>query len=384
MELAAPLAGTGPRAGDRRRDRRTRRASASRRTSRSPGSWPRSTGTRLDALNRWFFRTRFAPSIADPIIAGGFWSIGGAEALRAIAGSRSCPGWPRTRARRSSSTASSTCRSGCRAATSARRAERRSRVRLAGATHLSNLDRPAAFTEAVRRFAPLAAASRLTRDPPSARSAADRAAGTPRYTAADPPNPAHRPRFDARSQGRLPCRGLGHPLPPRHQGAAERDAAAGRQADHPVRGRGGRRRRDRAGHHRHLQPEAGDRGPLRPLLRARAPARGEGRHRDAPPGPPHQRPGPGGLRPPEGAAGPRARGADGQGPHRPRAVRGDPARRRGHRRPTVHRPAHPRLHADPQLGRRGHGGPATRRPRGTASSPRSRRRTRSTTGGSIR
>ena len=33
------------------------------------------------------------------------------------------------------------------------------------------------------------------------------------------------------------------------------------------------------------QPEAGDRGPLRPLLRARAPARGEGRHRDAPPGP---------------------------------------------------------------------------------------------------
>ncbi len=41
----------------------------------------------------------------------------------------------------------------------------------------------------------------------------------------------------------------------------------------------------RAGHHRHLQPEARDRGPLRPLLRARAPARGEGRHRDAPPGP---------------------------------------------------------------------------------------------------
>ena len=28
-----------------------------------------------------------------------------------------------------------------------------SRVRLAGATHLANLDRPAAFSEAVRRFA---------------------------------------------------------------------------------------------------------------------------------------------------------------------------------------------------------------------------------------
>ena len=48
----------------------------------------------------------------------------------------------------------------------------------------------------------------------------------------------------------------------------------------------------------------------------------------------HQRPRPGRLRPPEGAAGPRPRGAHGQGPHRPRAVRGDPARRRGHRRPA--------------------------------------------------
>jgi UTP--glucose-1-phosphate uridylyltransferase len=36
------------------------------------------------------------------------------------------------------------------------------------------------------------------------------------------------------------CR-LGHPLPPRDQGAAQGDAAAGRQADHPVRGRGSRR-----------------------------------------------------------------------------------------------------------------------------------------------
>ena len=35
----------------------------------------------------------------------------------------------------------------------------------------------------------------------------------------------------------------------------------------------------------------------------------------------HQRPRPDRLRAPEGAAGPRPRGADGQGPHRPRAVR---------------------------------------------------------------
>ena len=116
-------------------------------------------------------------------------------------------------------------------------------------------------------------------------------------------------------------------------------------------------------------------------LRARAPARGEGRDREAPPGPPHQRPRPGRVRPPEGAARARPRGAHGQGPHRPRAVRGDPARRRRRRRPAVHRPAHPRLRADPHLGRRRDGGPAPRTRAATASSPPSRPRTRSTTAG---
>ena len=198
------------------------------------------------------------------------------------------------------------------------------RVRLAGARHLANLDRPAAFTEAVRRFA-RSLDARPDRRPRSGGRLED-----PRLYWPDPPQPDVL-RFDARSKGRLPRRRLGHPLPAGHQGAAQGDAAAGRQADHPVRGRGGRRGRDRAGHHRHLQPEAGDRGPLRPLLRARAPARGEGRHRDAPAGPRDQRPRPGRLRPPEGAARPRPRGADGQGPHRPRAVRGDPARRRRRR-----------------------------------------------------
>ena len=140
-------------------------------------------------------------------------------------------------------------------------------------------------------------------------------------------------RFDARPQSRLPGRRLGHPLPAGHQGPAEGDAAPRRQADHPVRRRGGGRRRHRAGHHRHLVPEAGDRGPLRPQLRAGAPARGEGRHREAAPGPPHQRPRADRLRPPEGAAGPGSRGAHGQGPDRPRAVRRHPARRRADRRP---------------------------------------------------
>ena len=45
-----------------------------------------------------------------------------------------------------------------------------------------------------------------------------------------------------------------------------------------------------------------DRGPLRPQLRARAAARGQGRHRDAAASPPDRRHGPDQLRAPEGAA----------------------------------------------------------------------------------
>ena len=95
-----------------------------------------------------------------------------------------------------------------------------------------------------------------------------------------------------------------------------------------------------------------------------------------------QRPGPGRVRPPEGAARPRPRGADGQGPDRPRAVRGHPARRRRRRRPAVHRPADPRLHQT-------HGSvvavmevpPEETEPLRRHRHP-SRRRTRSTTAGS--
>ena len=42
-------------------------------------------------LNAWFFRTRYPAAIADPIIAGGFWSAGGAAALRALVGERFAP-----------------------------------------------------------------------------------------------------------------------------------------------------------------------------------------------------------------------------------------------------------------------------------------------------
>src|SRR5207249_2758465 len=40
--------------------------------------------SRPDRLNAWFFRTRYPPTIAEPIVANGFWPRGGAEALRAL------------------------------------------------------------------------------------------------------------------------------------------------------------------------------------------------------------------------------------------------------------------------------------------------------------
>lgn len=109
-------------------------------------------GPRLDALNAWFFRTRFPPAIAEPIVAGGFWSVGGAQALRALVGERFAP---RLAAYPGPTLVVNgdldllfrlTVRTFVRDARDARR------VRLRGATHLANLDRPGAFNVAVRRF----------------------------------------------------------------------------------------------------------------------------------------------------------------------------------------------------------------------------------------
>ncbi len=109
-------------------------------------------GPRLVALNTWFFRTRFPAGIADPIVAGGFWSTAGAEALRSLVGERFAP-------RLAAYPGPTLILNGAydlpfrlTADTFARVARQPRRVRLAGATHLANLDRPAAFSEAVRRF----------------------------------------------------------------------------------------------------------------------------------------------------------------------------------------------------------------------------------------
>ncbi len=127
-----------------------------------PWAWPylalawamdRFDGPRLAALSARFFRTRYAPSIARPIIEAGFWSRGGAVALRALSGERFRP-------RLAAYEGPTMILNGeldplfrLGAGPFAEVARDVRRVRLRGATHLANLDRPAAFGIAIRRFA---------------------------------------------------------------------------------------------------------------------------------------------------------------------------------------------------------------------------------------
>lgn len=110
-------------------------------------------GRALGSLNAWFFRTRYPPAIAEPIVAGGFFGAGGAGALRALIGERFAP-------RLAAYDGPVLILNGefdvlfrMGAGAFARDARDVRRVRLGGATHLANLDRPEAFTMAVRRFA---------------------------------------------------------------------------------------------------------------------------------------------------------------------------------------------------------------------------------------
>jgi pimeloyl-ACP methyl ester carboxylesterase len=110
-------------------------------------------GPALERLNAWFFRARYPGAIAEPIVAGGFWSAGGAHALRALFGQRFVP-------RLAVYDGPTLILNGqwdvffrLSAGTFAAAAMDARRVRLAGALHLSNLDRPEAFNAAVRQFA---------------------------------------------------------------------------------------------------------------------------------------------------------------------------------------------------------------------------------------
>jgi pimeloyl-ACP methyl ester carboxylesterase len=140
-------------------------------------------GPALDALNTWFFRARFPPAIADPIVAGGFWSAGGAQALRAIVGERFAP-------RLAVYPGPTLIVNGdwdllfrLTVDTFARAARDARRVRLRGATHLANLDRPGAFSLAIRRF--VEALPEPDRAP--ATNGVDRREGGPVLDLADPP-----------------------------------------------------------------------------------------------------------------------------------------------------------------------------------------------------
>lgn len=109
-------------------------------------------GPGLGRLNAWFFRSRYPAAIAEPIVAGGFWSKGGAAALRTLFGQRFLPRLAAYSGRTLILNGQWDLLFRLSAGTFAEAAADARRVRLAGALHLSNLDQPAAFSEAVRRF----------------------------------------------------------------------------------------------------------------------------------------------------------------------------------------------------------------------------------------
>lgn len=102
--------------------------------------------------NARYFRWRYPATIATPLIEGGFWPSGGAAALRALRDERFIP--------RLAAYPGPTLilngawdpffRLGAPAFAAAARDVQR--VRLANASHLSNLDQPGAFATVVERF----------------------------------------------------------------------------------------------------------------------------------------------------------------------------------------------------------------------------------------
>ncbi|HEY2886987.1 MAG TPA: alpha/beta fold hydrolase [Candidatus Limnocylindrales bacterium] len=107
---------------------------------------------RLQRINAGYFRRRYPAALAEPIVAGGFWSRGGADALRAISGQRFVPRLAAYRGPTLIINGERDLPFRLFAPTFAAAASDVRRVRLARARHLANLDRPAAFNEAVRRF----------------------------------------------------------------------------------------------------------------------------------------------------------------------------------------------------------------------------------------
>lgn len=107
----------------------------------------------LDRVNRWFFGWRFPPEVGNPILADGFSFRGGAVAVRSLVGERFQPrlaGYPGPSLLVNGEYDlffRPTERSFAAVAADPRR------LVIRKATHLTNLDQPAAFSAAVRRFA---------------------------------------------------------------------------------------------------------------------------------------------------------------------------------------------------------------------------------------
>ena len=107
----------------------------------------------LDRVNRWFFGWRFPPAVGGPILADGFSFRGGAAAVRSLVGERFKPrlaAYP-GRSLLLNGEYDLFFRPPERSFAAVAADPRRLVIRKA--THLTNLDQPAAFSAAVRRFA---------------------------------------------------------------------------------------------------------------------------------------------------------------------------------------------------------------------------------------
>jgi pimeloyl-ACP methyl ester carboxylesterase len=113
----------------------------------------RPSEARLGALNSWYFRRRYGPSIAEPIIAAGFGFRTGAEAVRAIIGERFRPRLARYPGRTLILNGEFDLLFRLSERSFAAVAADPRRVLIRRATHLANLDQPEAFSAAIRHFA---------------------------------------------------------------------------------------------------------------------------------------------------------------------------------------------------------------------------------------
>jgi pimeloyl-ACP methyl ester carboxylesterase len=145
----------------------------------------------LRRANVWFFRWRYRPEIAEPIIDGGFFFRGGAVAVRSLVGERFRPRLARFPGPTLilNGEFDLLFRLSQRSFVDAARDARASVI--PWATHLTNIDRPEVFSAAVRRFA---RDCRSRGMPSEARQ--DRSAGPASYTR--PTDSIRLPRFDAR------------------------------------------------------------------------------------------------------------------------------------------------------------------------------------------